>query len=43
LSIEENASIKGRVDMSATVATMVTGRLPGLEDPATDDMALDLI
>jgi cytoskeletal protein CcmA (bactofilin family) len=43
LSIEENAIMKGRVDMTATAAAVVTARLPGTEDPATDDAVLDVV
>ncbi|MGP8261059.1 MAG: bactofilin family protein [Acidobacteriaceae bacterium] len=42
LSIEENANMRGRVSLSETVTTGVTGRLPGTEDPATDATVLDL-
>ena len=42
LSIEENANMRGRVDLSETVAPAVTGRLPGTEDPATDAATLNL-
>jgi cytoskeletal protein CcmA (bactofilin family) len=41
LSIEENASMKGCVDLLDAVA--VSGRLPGIEDPAMDEAVLDLI
>jgi len=42
LSIEENANMRGRVDLSETVAPAVTGRLPGTEDPATNAAVLNL-
>jgi cytoskeletal protein CcmA (bactofilin family) len=42
LSIEENANMKGRVDMSTTVASGVTRQPPGTEDPASNDAVLDL-
>jgi cytoskeletal protein CcmA (bactofilin family) len=42
LSIEENANMRGRVDMSETVAPAVTGRLPGTEAPAADAAVLNL-
>jgi len=42
LSIEENASMKGRVDLSEVAAEVVLARLPGTQDPATDAEVLDL-
>jgi len=42
LSIEENASMKGRVDLSEVAAEVVRARLPGTQDPATDAEVLDL-
>ena len=42
LSIEENASIKGHVDMSMTVATVASGRSPATEDPAGNDVVANL-
>jgi len=42
LSIEENASIKGRVDMLETMAAVVSARLPGMEDSAPDAAVLNL-
>jgi cytoskeletal protein CcmA (bactofilin family) len=42
LSIEENASMKGCVELLEAAAA-VSGRLPGTEDPATDEAVLDLI
>ena len=41
LSIEENASMKGRVEL-LEAATEVSARLPGTQDPATDAEVLDL-
>jgi len=42
LSIEENATMKGKVELLEAAAA-VSGRLPGTEDPATDEAVLDLI
>ena len=42
LSIEENASMKGRVDLSEVAAEAVPARLPGTQDPASDAELLDL-
>jgi len=42
LSIEENANMRGRVDLTETVAPAVTVRLPGAEDPARDAAVLNL-
>jgi cytoskeletal protein CcmA (bactofilin family) len=42
LSIEENATMKGKVEMLEAAAA-VSRRLPGTEDPATDEAVLDLI
>ena len=42
LSIEENATMKGKVELLEAAAA-VSGRLPGAEDPATDEAVLDLI
>ena len=41
LSIEENASMKGHVELSEA-ATEVSARLPGMEDTATDAEVLNL-
>jgi len=42
VSIEENACINGRVDLSEAVSTAVSPRLPGMEDSASDAVVLDL-
>jgi cytoskeletal protein CcmA (bactofilin family) len=43
LSIEENACMKGRVDLLESVAGVGAARLPGMEDPAVDAAVLNLI
>ena len=42
LSIEENAAIKGRVDLSEAVPAAASGRLPGMERPAAETAVLNL-
>jgi cytoskeletal protein CcmA (bactofilin family) len=42
LSIEENACMKGHVDLLDAVAGLSAARLPGMEDSATDAAVLNL-
>jgi cytoskeletal protein CcmA (bactofilin family) len=42
LSIEENAGIQGRVNLSENPPAVGPGRLPGMEFPAPDTAALNL-
>jgi cytoskeletal protein CcmA (bactofilin family) len=42
LSIEENACMKGRVDLLEAAAGVGKARLPGMEDSATDAAVLNL-
>jgi len=42
LSIEENASIRGKIDMSATAVSVPAVRLPETHAAAGNDAAMDL-
>jgi len=42
LSIEENANMRGRVDMSESTTPVVPGRRPSIEAPETEEAVPDL-
>jgi len=43
LSIEENANMKGKVELLETATAEVSSRLPGSQNPVTDTAVLNLI